>query len=114
MRAAAGLALVLACASATAAPSEKPMLKVTGTIKDVRTEDVSKRAGVPNLYSYVTIAVERVEPAGEREKLRAEVEVVQSGKVEFAVGAKVQVEFQWDKLSASEGRFRAQSIKRSD
>jgi hypothetical protein len=110
MRASA-IALVCAGALAQAAPTEKAtMLKVTGTIFALRTEDVSKRAGAPNFYSYVTVTVDAVDPPEAREKLRAQVELIKPGKLDLAVGARVEAAFAWDALSAAEGRFRVQSI----
>jgi len=66
--------------------------RVVGTIATVKTMDVSKRAGVVNLKSYLDVDVESVEPAELRERLGARASLVTDGEVELAVGTRVEVE----------------------
>jgi hypothetical protein len=78
-------------------------VRVTGTIASLRIMDVSKRAGVENMKSYVQLQVETVDPAEMQGKLAARAEFVTDGELAFPVGARVELETHVD--AASIGRL---------
>lgn len=77
-----------------------PKFRVVGTIASLQVMDVSKRAGVENLKSYIDLEIEAVEPPAIREQLAERARLVRDGKLELAIGARVEVETYIDAASA--------------
>ena len=59
------------------------MITIVGTVRRCEVRDISKRAGVENRRSYVTLAVESVEPAEARGGLRGVEEFVGAAPFDF-------------------------------
>jgi len=66
--------------------------RLIGTIASLRVMDVSKRAGVENLKSYLDVEVESVDPAELRDRIGARAALVTDGEVALAVGTRVEIE----------------------
>lgn len=76
--------------------SDKPTVRVIGTIASLRVMDVSKRAGVKNLKSYVELEIETIEPAALRDRLARRIQLIKDGELEIAAGSRVEVETDTD------------------
>ncbi len=66
-------------------------IRVTGTVAALEIMDVSKRAGVELLKSYLTLDVVRVEPAAAGDPIGGRCDFVTDGELQLVVGAWVEV-----------------------
>jgi hypothetical protein len=78
--------LAMLLASACAGAKESRMVKIIGTVASCDVVDLSKTAGVPNLYTRVKIAVEKADDA----RLTGEIELQKKGSEKIEKGARVE------------------------
>jgi hypothetical protein len=72
--------------------SDPTKVRIIGTIASLRVMDVSKRAGVENLKSYVELDVETVDPPTLGDRLAGRARLVKDGTLEHEVGSRVEIE----------------------
>jgi hypothetical protein len=82
------LVIALALAAACAGAKESRMVKLTGTVAHTEVVDLTKKAGVPNLYTRVTIAVESADDP--RLTTGGEVELQKRGEIRLSPGTRVE------------------------
>jgi hypothetical protein len=86
---------IAACAPRSNA-EKSHVVTVRGKIREISTIDLSKKAGVPNLYTEILLDVDEVTPAERKAAISREVVFFKQGKLELANGA--HVEFEVDTL----------------
>lgn len=100
-----GALLVASCAArpdagnATSTDKAAPMVTITGTVQRCEVRDISKRAGVENLRSYVTLAVEQTDPPDLKSRLGPAVELVGAApfdRLSLAAGTQVTISTHYD------------------
>lgn len=62
------------------------MVKIVGTVAACEVVDLTKKAGVPNLYTRVKITVDKSDDP----RVSGEVELQKRGKIELETGARVE------------------------
>jgi len=87
------------------------MIKITGVVSAVRVDDLSKRAGVQNLYTYLSLTVERAEPALQWELGTTE-QFIAAEQLDVAVGDRVEITTYDDGSPSASRRFRVESLEK--
>jgi hypothetical protein len=78
--------LAMALATVCAGAKESRMVKLTGTVARSEVVDLTKTAGVPNLYTRVTITVE----SSDDPRLKGDVELQKRGEIKVDQGSRVE------------------------